>query len=341
MKLAEFSVKNPQFTIVVFVMLIGLGLSSLMGIPRSEDPIFPIPTFAIVAVFPGGNPNDVEQLIVDPLEKSLKELEDIKRIISTSEDQFGVVSIEFIASADAEQKHDAVLRQVNAVRSKLPKELLSLEVIKFSTTNVNIVQCALVSETADYKTLEEQARALKDRIDAVPGVKDSKTLGYPETQVRVSLDLARIAALRIPLNQIIGAIQSDNTNIPGGSVDAGSRRFNLETTGRYQSLEQIGATVIGSADGSVVRVRDVAEIAWGHEDKTDFARFNGHRAVFVTATLQEGKNIFEVREGIYAEMHDFAKGLPAGITLAEGFDQSRNVANRLNHLFVDFLIAIA
>ena len=340
MKLAEFSVKNPQFTIVVFVLLVGLGLTSLMGIPRSEDPIFPIPTFAIVAILPGGNPNDVEQLIVDPLEKSLKELEDIKRITSTSENQFGLISIEFVANADAEQKHDAVLRQVNAVRGTLPKELQSLDVIKFSTTNVNIVQCALVSDSADYKVLEEEAKELKDRIDAVTGVKDSKTVGYPEAQVRVSLDLERVAALKIPLNHILAAIQSDNTNIPGGSVDVGTRRFNLETNGRYRSLEQISSTVIGSADGAVVRLRDVAQIAWGHEDENRLARFNGRRAVFVTATLQEGKNIFEVRDNIYAEMKDFSKSLPAGITLENGFDQSRNVARRLNHLFVDFLIAI-
>lgn len=340
MKLSEFSVKNPQFTIVFFVMLIGLGLTSFMSIPRSEDPIFPIPTFVVVAVMPGGNPHDVEQLIVDPIEKSLKELEDIDKIASTSENQFGIVTIEFIASADAEQKHDAVLRQINGVRNKLPQELLSLEVIKASTSNVNIVQCALVSDSASYKVLEEQAKKLKDRFDVISGVKDSKTLGYPETQVRVSLDLERIAALRIPLNQIIGAIQSDNANIPGGSVDTGRRRFNLETTGRYQSLKQIGSTVIGSTGGTVVRVRDVAEITWGHEDENTAARFNGRRAVFVTATLQGGRNIFEVRDGIYAELRDFAKDLPAGISLADGFDQSRNVANRLNHLFIDFLIAI-
>ena len=340
MKIAEFSVKNPQFTIVFFVMLIGLGLTSFMSIPRSEDPIFPIPSFAVVAVLPGGNPHDVEQLIVDPLEKSLKELEDIKRITSTSENQFGIVTVEFEANANAELKHDAVLRQVNSVRGKLPPEMLSLEVMKYSTTNVNIVQCALVSDSADYKTLEEQAKRLRDRIDAVGGVKDSKSLGYPETQVRVSLDLERIAALRIPLNQIIGAIQSDNANIPGGSVDAGRRRFNLEMTGRYKSLDQVGSTVIGSSGGNVIRVRDVAQVAWGHEDESITARFNGRRAVFVAATLQGGKNIFDVKDAIYAEMRDFEKGLPAGITLADGFDQSHNVANRLNHLFIDFLIAI-
>ncbi len=341
MKLAEFSVKNFQFTIVVFVMLIGLGLTSLLNIPRSEDPVFPIPIFTVVAVLPGGNPHDLEQLVTNPIEKSLKELEDIERIRSTAENQLAIVTIEFTASSDAEQKHDAVLRQINGIRSKLPPELLSLEVIKASTTNVSIVQCALVSESADYKTLEKQAKDLKDRIDAIAGIKDSKVVACPETQIRVALDLERIAALHIPLNQIIGAVQSDNANIPGGSVESGRRRFNLEMSGRYESLEQIGSTIIGTSGGSVVRVRDVALVSWSHEDESYTARFNGHRAVFVTATLQGGKNIFDVRNRVYAEFGEFAKNLPAGVTLEPGFDQSRNVARRLNHLLVNFIIAIA
>ncbi len=340
MKIAEFSVKNRQFTIVVFLLLIGLGVSASLGIPRSEDPIFPIPTFAVVAIMPGGSPQDLEQLIVDPVEKSLKELEDIKRITSTSEDQFAIVTIEFMADADAEKKHDEVLRQVNAVRGELPSDMQSLEVVKFSTTNVSIVQCALVSETADYKLLQDEAEKLKDRFDAVAGVKDAKSSGFPDAVVRISIDLERVAAMRIPLNQIISAIQSENANIPGGAVEAGRRRFNIETTGRYRSLDEITSTIIGSSGGAVVRVGDVADVSWDSEDVTRLSRINGERAVWVTATLQEGQNIFEVRDSLYSEMSKFGKTLPASVKLKEGFDQSRNVANRLNHLFVDFLIAI-
>lgn len=340
MKIAEFSVKNKQFTIVMFLLLIGLGVSAFLGIPRSEDPIFPIPTFSVVAILPGGTPQDMEQLIVDPIEKSLKELEDIKRITSTSEDQFAIVTIEFVASADADKKHDEVLRQINAVRGSLPTDIQSVEVIKFSTTNVSIVQCALVSDSASYKLLQDEAEKLKDRFDAVAGVKDSKTTGYPTAVVRISMDLERVAALRIPLNQVIAAIQSDNVNIPGGALDAGGRRFNLETTGRYRTLDEIKATVIGSTGNGVVRLGDVAEVSWNHEDETVLSRINGRRAVFVTATLQEGQNIFEVRDALYAEMDAQAKELPVSIKLQEGFDQSRNVASRLSHLATDFLIAI-
>ncbi len=340
MKLSEFSVKNYQLTIVVFIMMIGLGLTSFLNIPRSEDPVFPIPSFAVVAVLPGGNPYDVEQLVINPIEKSLKELEDIEQINSVSGDQVAIVNIEFTANSDAEQKHDAVLRQINEIRSTLPAELQSLEVIKFSTTNVNIIQAALVSDSVDYKILQKQGKNLKDRIDAISGIKNSKVVACPETEVRISLDLERIAALHIPLGQIIAAVQSDNANIPGGSVESGRRRFNLEMTGKYESLDQIGATIIGTSGGAVVRVRDVADVSWNHEDETYTARYNGRRAIYVTATLQGGRNIFEVRDKVYSEMNDFAKSLPPGVTLEPGFDQSRNVARRLDHLLVDFLIAI-
>ncbi len=340
MKLAEFSVKNYRFTIVVFLLLIGLGMTSLMDIPRSEDPVFPIPSFGIVAILPGGNPHDIEQLLVNPIEKSLKELEDVKRIWSTAEDQLAITTIEFEDKSDVQQKYDAVLRQVNSIRGDLPEELLSLEVVKFTTSNVNIVQCALVSDSVDYKTLETEAKNLKDRLDAISGIKKAKTVAYPEAQVRVSLDLERIAALRIPLNQIIGAIQGENVGIPGGSVESGTRRFNLEISGRYKSLDEIGSTVISSSGGSVIRVRDIAEISWGHEDESYTARYNGKRAVFVTANLMEGKNIFEVRDKIFAQYKEIEKNLPKGVKLETGFDQSTNVARRLSHLLVDFLIAL-
>ncbi len=340
MKLAEFSVKNYRFTIVLFILLIGLGVNSFLNIPRSEDPVFPIPVFMVVGVLPGGSPNDVERQIVDPIEKSLKELEDIKKITSTSENQLGLVQIEFNSGVNAETKHDAVLRQVNSIRSKLPAELANLEVVKFSTTNVKIIQAALISDSVSYKDLHETAKRLKDRLDEVPGIKNAEAVGYPMPQVRVSLDLERIAALRLPLTAVMSAIQSDNSDISGGGVDVGGRRFNLETSGRYRSLDQIGATVVGSAGGSVLRLRDIADIKWGHDDETYTARFNGKRALYVVATLQAGQNIFPVRDRIYQVFDEFKRDLPAGVTLDTGFDQSRNVARRLGHLQTDFLIAI-
>jgi len=340
MKIAEYSVKNYQFTIVVFLALVAIGLNSFMTISRSEDPVFPFPAFAIIAIYPGAGPSDLEQLVVDPIEEALNELDDLKSLRTEIDDGVVVVRVEFTAESDADKKHDEVWREINGIRGDLPRDLLSLEVKQFSTTNVSIVQIALVSETAPYKDLEEQADRLKKRLERVRGIKEVEKWAYPKREVRVALDLGKLAQLRIPLNQVIAMIQASNANIPGGSVDVGGRKFNVKTSGNFKSIAEVQQTIVGAASGHVVFLKDVAEVGWDYEDLTYSGRYNGKRAVFVTATQKEGQNIFAVRQHLSGELQAFAKELPKSIELKTGFDQAKNVAARLNGLYRDFAIAI-
>jgi hypothetical protein len=95
MKISELAVKNYQFTIVIFLLLIALGVYSYIKIPQAEDPEFPISIFPIVAIYPGASPTDIEQLVVDKIEKSLNELEDIQRIKTEINDGVALIVVEF------------------------------------------------------------------------------------------------------------------------------------------------------------------------------------------------------------------------------------------------------
>jgi multidrug efflux pump subunit AcrB len=340
MNIAEFAVKRRQFTLVVFAALIAVGVSAARAIPRAEDPSFPSPNFGVVAVLPGASPKDVERLVVDPLESSIGELDDIKKIKTSIQDGAAVILVEFVAEVDADNKYDEVIRQVNVERGNLPSTLLSLEVLRFDPSNVAIRQLALVSETAPYEELAAAAERLEDRLDALPGVKDAKTWAYPERVVRIAIDPERLARLSIPLDQVLRAIASDNANVPGGSVELGTRRLNVKTSGPYTSLAEVEDTVIGGAQGQVVRVRDVADVEWSYEDETHRARHDGRRAVWVTAAMKERQNVFLVRDAIDAEVEAAKASLPPTITIERGFDQAENVAFRLDGLLYDFVIAI-
>jgi multidrug efflux pump subunit AcrB len=340
MQIAEFSVKRYQFTIVIFLMLVAIGITALLTTPRAEDPSFPNSNFTVVAIYPGANPSDVERQVVKPIEDKLNELEDIKHINTTVEDGLAVVAIEFFAESDADKKYDDVLRQVNSIRGDLPQGLQSLDVAKFSTTNVSILQVALVSETAPYAELEDQADKMKKRFETVAGVKDSKKWAYPNQQVRIALDVERMAQLNIPLNQVINSVQSNNASIPAGSVAVGNRTLNIETNGNFKSMDDVRNTVVSAYGGNVVYLKDIAQVSWNYEDETYTGRYNGKRAVFVTATMKDKQNIFTVRNGLYKELETFEKKLPASIKLERGFDQSQNVAHRLGGLSRDFVIAI-
>jgi multidrug efflux pump subunit AcrB len=336
-----FAVRRWQFTLVMFALLIALGLASFANIARSEDPSFPFPAADISVVWPGANPADMERLIVKPIEDAVNTLENVKKIQSSAFDGLAVVHTEFYYGGDPEKKQDEVIREFNRIRSSLPPDITQIDIRKDSPGLVSIVQMALVSDGASWRELKEKAENLKDIFESVPGVRTAETWAFPNPEVRVAIDLQRLARVGVSLDQVIRTIQGQNQNVPGGSVDVGLRRYNLRTSGSYTSLEQIADTVVGAGGGREVRVRDIAEVSWQTEEQTYTGRYNGKRAVFVTANQKDNTNIFKVRDGIYARLAEFERTLPADIKLERGFDQSKNVSNRLGQLGEDFAIAIA
>ncbi|HEX7242498.1 MAG TPA: efflux RND transporter permease subunit, partial [Longimicrobiaceae bacterium] len=339
-RVSEFAVRNWQFTVVLTLMLVAMGINSWVRVPRSEDPTFPIATFPIVAVYPGATPTDVERLVVDPVEEAVAELEDVKEIRTRIEDGLALILVEFEAEVDADDRYEEVLREVNALRPELPAGLARLEVQRSNAADVNIVQVALVSEAVPYRVLEEHADRLRDRFRSVDGVRGAELWAAPKREVRVALDLGRAAQLRIPPAQVLGAIGSESAGVPGGAVDVGGRKFNVRTSGEYASLDEVRNTVVAAQGGSATLLRDLAEVRWGYADQQYIGRFNGKRAVFVTANMKEGENVLRVRDAIRAELDAFEKGLPRAVKLERGFDQSRNVEHRLSALGRDFAIAI-
>ena len=340
MKLLDFPVRHWQFTVVVFAMLAALGVSSWLAIPRGEDPPLYVPSFTVIAVYPGASPADLERLVVRDVEERLDALENVDQIESRIEDGVATVNVEFDFGEDPDDRYDEVIREMNALRPELPAELASLTVEKVTTLDVAIAQVALVSEAAPYHVLDELAERLEDRLTALPGVRDAERWGVPERQVDVELDLGRLSRLNLPPNRVLDAIGGESADFPAGRVEAGARVFNVRTSGSYESPEQVAATVVGGNDGGLIRVGDIAKVTWGYADSTYRARYNGRRAVFVTVTQQDGQNIGVVRDRVWGALDAFEADLPAGIGLERGFDQAHNVDHRLSRLGEDFLIAI-
>jgi hypothetical protein len=337
----EFPIKRYQFTLVAFLCLVAMGIYAFISVPREEDPSFRISGFDIAAIMPGADPQDLERLVAKPLEDRLSELDDVRQLETVIADGVSFTIVEFEAYADADKKYDEVLREVNALRPNLPAELRQISIRKFSPGLVNIVQYALVSAEAPYRELEDHARALKDVLKGVPGIRTSESWAYPPRELRIEVNMERLADLKLNAARIIQALDSENANIPAGIIDVGSRSFTVKSTGSYENLEQVRDTVVASGGGRIVRVRDIAEVRWAEGQWGHVGRYNGQRAVFVTANMKEGQNILQVRRALGDAVARYESGLPKRVKLELGFDQSRNVESRLNRLYIDFSIAIA
>lgn len=340
MKITDFSVKNYQFTLIVFVMLIAIGVNSLLNMPRGEDPDFAAPNFSVVVIYPGTSPKDMEELVVDPIEKRMNELDDIKRVISRMDDGLAVIQIEFKYESDPDKKYQDVVREMDALKNELPPDIFDINIQKFNPSDVNIIQIGLLSETTPYKDLEEWSKKLKERLEKVKTLKNVDNWAFPQQQVRVSLQLEKLAQYGIPLNKVLGAIQSENVNIPGGSIEMGEKKFNIKTSGNYKTIDEIKNTIVSNANGKLVYVKDIAEVNFNYEEQTYIARLNGKRGVFVTASRKMGTNIFAVEKEVKPILEQFKKELPKRITYEQSFDNANSVRTRLSGFTRDFAIAI-
>lgn len=340
MKLAELAVRNPQITLVGLALMTALGANAFGAIPRSEDPSFPIPTYIVVAVQPGASPRDLEQLVGEPIEDALRELDDVDEVVTTARAGVITVRVDFLAGVDTDEKYGDVMREVDRIRPELPQDLVRLDVDRVRTSNVSIAQIALVSEGASLALLEREAERVERMLDGVPGVRRAEVFAVPEREVRVALDLPRAAALGLTLDRVLAALQNDNVTVPGGTVDVGESAFGVTTGSRFATLDEVRATVIATNGTSTIRLADVADVRFRHADETHIGRFQGERAAFLTVQLADGFNVLDVRERVDAAVARAREGLPHGLRLERGFDQAANVERRLERLYEDFLVAI-
>jgi multidrug efflux pump subunit AcrB len=339
--ITKFFVDSWQLTMVLFALLLLLGVNAVMTIPKAEDPIARFPGVSVSVVLPGASPEEMEKLVAIPLESAINRIEDVREITSRSKDGLTVVSVEFIWGSDPDGKYDEVVRELGVVRPTLPEGVVEFRYRKFNPAEAAVAQIALVSETANIRLMESLGKDLRDLIERAPGIQEAEVWGAPQSQVRVALDLEKLAGFRLPSTAVADALRREGRDVPIGAVEAGGRRFTVAGTGAFNSLDEIRATPLRAADGRVLTVGDVATVSWENDEARHITRYNGKRALFVTAKAKLGSDVFVVREAIAEKIDTFAKQLPADVKLEWGFDQSETVSKRLGKLGRDFLIAVA
>lgn len=340
MKLPAFAIKNYQFVIILVFLAVLLGINSYMTMPRSEDPALNLPIYTVVGVYPGASPEDVEELIADPVEEAINELEDIDLIKTQIEEGLVKMRVEASFGVDIEDKFDELGALLVQLKPDLPEGIFSLEVVKFSPLDVVITQLALVSQGADWPEMIHQAEDIEDVLQDIPGIRSVELDAMPEEEIRIALDFQEMAARNIPLNQVVGILRGNNANIPAGDVVAGNRTWNISSSGSYQDLQEIRNTVVASVEGRIVRLSDIAKVSMGKEDDRWIGRFNGLPALFISLTQKEGNNIISITDEVWETVNGLREKLPATMSLQYAFVQAPAVEARVNDFFMNLLQGI-
>ncbi|MDY0905803.1 efflux RND transporter permease subunit [Pedobacter sp. CFBP9032] len=341
MKITNFAVKNYQFTLIIFLLVAVVGVLTLFTMPRSEDPTTHPPQYLVTVIYPGTSPKDMEEQVVKPIENKIYGLENIDKILTTVEDGVAAIQIKFKYGVDVDNKYQEISTEINALKnSELPKEIYQIKTEKIASSDVKIFQVALISNSAPSKVLRDQADILKSKLEKITNLREVKYTGMPEQEIRIDMQLDKLAQLKIPLNLVIGSLQSEAADIPGGSINLDSKVFNVKTSGKFKGVADVANTVIYNANGKIIYLKDVAQVSYKDGIVSHITRINGHRCILVTAAMKDNVDISQVKKEYTPILEEFTSNLPENIKMIKNFDQADMVSKRLGHLGFDFGLAI-
>ncbi len=341
MNLTAFAVRQWQATLVVFLLIAVLGLSAFLSIPRSVDPHFPFALTITTIVLPGADAAEVEETVAKPLEEVLQGLDHVREIRSSSAAGVALVVVEFEHGTDADQALDRTVRVVQAARDQLPQGISRIAFRRPRPTEAAVLQLGLVSDSGSWRRMVKYAQDLKERLNVLPGVRQVAIDGAAQPEVRVAIDAGRLAEARVPVSVVANAIRQGGVDLPAGSVSSDGRRFNIEAGGAYRDLDAIRRIPVRATAGQLLTVGDVATVGWAEAEQTHIARYNGHRALWVSIRQKDGADAGTLRDALVKAVDSFRADLPPDMKVEVGFDQSRDIAKRLGELARDFGIALA
>ena len=340
MKLPHLAINNYQFTLVLVALVSIMGLVSYLTMPKSEDPYVQYKASSILVVNPGASPEDMETLVVKPIEEAVNELENIKNLKTEITNGVASFFIEFEYGIDYDNKHREIVQKVNELNGELPETIVRMEVEQPSILDVSIMQLAITSPDASPAQLKKTAEDLKKKLESTPGVRAVKLEAEQDLEIQIECDLEKMAHYRLSLGQIMMIVQNLNRSIPGGSVDIGNKQFNVLSSGLYEDLAAIRNTVITSGSNQLIKLKEIATVSFDYEKRDAFATYNGQAAVWLSVQQKKGMNIYEVTQRLDERITTFTKQLPAEVSIVPVFKQADSVRNRLGQFSSSFLQGI-
>ena len=332
MSLYSSAVKKPVTTILVFVAVVIIGLFSLLKLPIDLYPDIDTNTIMVMTTYSGASSQDIEQNVTRPLENTLNSVEHLKHITSNSKENISIITLEFEYGYDIDVLTNSVRDKLDMVSSMLPDDAETPIIFKFSTDMIPIV---LLSAQANeslpglYKILDENVANTLARVDGVGTVSIS---GAPKREIHIYLDPARLEAYDLTAESVIQLVAAENKNVPGGTFDMGSDTYSLRVQGEFKDPAEMRDLVVGSKDGAVVRLSDVARIDDSVEERAQETYNNGQRGAMIIVQKQSGANSVEISNKIKKILPDIQKKLPSDVKLDYIVDTSDNIRNTIASL---------
>jgi len=327
MKITRFSIKQPVLVNLVTIGLFVAGLLAWRAIPREIFPSIERHTVTISTIYPGVAPEEVEQLVTIPMETAIATVDDIETITTQSSEGRSYIHIEM--KEDVKDAGRVLMDVQTAIArvSNLPADLPADPNVRGVRRQIPVMWIALSAQLPE-KELRALANDIKTDIEEIEGVSEVQVWGIRKVQITIEVDPVRLAAHRLSIREVMSAVRRKHANVSGGSIRTARGEFLVRTIGRFKGAEAVKRIVVKAGASSVVRVRDVAAVTEGFEERTSESRVYGKPSAYAVVYKKEESDAIRVTARVRDYIDRTKDKYPEGAGVVLLWDSSRHIKQR-------------
>ena len=348
MRLSDISIKNPVFAWMLMAALIIFGAISFSRMGVSQLPDVDMPVINVSVSLEGAAPEIMETTVVDPIENALSTIEGVKSISSSSKTGAANVTAEFVLEKNIDTALQEVQNKIAQAQRLLPRDMDPAVITKTNPDDQPIMWLAMTYEKDDLRFMMKYARDfLRDRFTSIPGVGDIFLGGYVDPALRVWVQPDKLLKHNTSVTDVIDAISSEHSELPGGFIEHGNRNWNVRTMGEAKSVEEFRNLVVSRRAGRtttdpsrILRLNDLARVEEGLDEVRRLSRFNGKPALGLGIKKQRGSNAVAVAKAVKLKLEEIRTMLPPGMAVQVNFDSTRFIEDSVRELNKHLLLAV-
>jgi multidrug efflux pump subunit AcrB len=340
----EAAMKYRQVTIVSTLFLLILGFYSLLNMPRSEDPKIDMPVALVYAFYPGANEEQMEKQVTNKIEQYLFSFEEVDKQKTTSQTKDGqvFVTVHLQTTVKDRKKFWGTLQHgFNTVlRSSIPSGIIG-PVVNSNFGDVTAQIIAVSSNTRSYAELEGYLDKMEDVLKTIPEVSKINRSGGQRQQIYVTVDDQRMQQYGFDLSTIVRTLQMQNVTGYSGEMTIGSNIIPVFTNSQYKTAADIANQIIYTTpQGTVVRLKDVANIDRRYEEESSFIRIGEDKVMLISTEMQPGNNIVQFGHTVEEKLKALQNSFPEDIKINTIVNQPEVVSESISHFMKEFGLAI-
>ncbi len=346
MTLADISIRNHVFAWILMIALIGFGILCFTGVGTvfkglgvSQNPDVDFPVINISITWEGASPEIMETDVVDLVEDAVTSVEGVKEISSSSRQGSGNITVEFELERDIDVALQDVQAKLSQLQRRLPLGIDPAIVSKSNPEDEPIMRIAIGGSRPPTFVADYIRNVVRPQIQTIPGVGEIQLQGFRDRNVRVWYDAVRLEAQGLTVSDVNRAIQREHLEVPAGRIEGAEREMNVRAEGEAIDVEGFRNLVVTYRNGAPVRLRDVAVVEDGLEDRRRLARTNGQPAIGFGITKLRGANAVQVGRDVRARLAEIEKQLPEGLFLAVNFDTTVFIERAINEILFTLILA--